>query len=336
MTALYVLTGREIPVVERSHMLHGELERLPYGPALQAVLTKAMAWQAAQRYQTMAGFCTELRAAWKGRLKVLNIVVDLPKQTTVKKEALAALPTVAVAAPLPPPPPPPLEATRPSIIKPATSKAQSHQQRRLFVLSLGVSAPVLLALVSWWLIGSAPRNSDVEPGQDQPGKAGALSHPADLSAGAGDVTTGLGGKTIAVGNKGIPEQLSRAQISSGFKTANTSVCTKAGASGLYNVKLTIGRNGRVSDAHVISGDYGKNCITEAVKKATFPEFSGDPMSLTYPFIVRDSVTTASGGEPRAAEKTDLPEQLSRDQITSGFKSANTSACKSEGASGIYN
>ncbi|PSM31015.1 energy transducer TonB, partial [Haliangium sp. UPWRP_2] len=52
------------------------------------------------------------------------------------------------------------------------------------------------------------------------------------------------------------------------------------------VKLTIGGNGRVSAADVVSGGDGKSCVAEAVKKVTFPEFSGDPMSVVYPFIVR--------------------------------------------------
>jgi len=108
----------------------------------------------------------------------------------------------------------------------------------------------------------------------------------DLDSLLDTASSGSGGKPKAAEKKDLPEQLSRDQISSGFKGAATSACKGEGASGIYNVKLTIGRNGRVSDANVVSGGDGKDCVAKAVKGAKFPEFSGDPMSLTYPFIVR--------------------------------------------------
>ncbi len=86
----------------------------------------------------------------------------------------------------------------------------------------------------------------------------------------------------------LPEQLSREQISSGFRSANanSNSCTSQGASGIYNVKVTIGRDGRVIEANIVSGGDGKDCVAKAVKNARFLEFSGYPMSLTYPLIVR--------------------------------------------------
>ena len=117
--------------------------------------------------------------------------------------------------------------------------------------------------------------------KDKPPKA-----KDDLDSLLDTASSGSGGKPKAAEKKDLPEQLSRDQISSGFKSANTAACKGEGASGIYNVKLTIGRNGRVSDANVVSGGDGKDCVGKAVKGAKFPEFSGDPMSLTYPFIVR--------------------------------------------------
>ena len=40
----------------------------------------------------------------------------------------------------------------------------------------------------------------------------------------------------------------------------------------------------MSDANVSGA--GADCVAKAVRATKFPEFSGDPISLTYPFIVR--------------------------------------------------
>lgn len=130
-------------------------------------------------------------------------------------------------------------------------------------------------------IPAPPPKAEPPVKKDKPPKA-----KDDLDSLLDTASSGSGGKPKAAEKKDLPEQLSRDQISSGFKSANTSACKSEGASGIYNVKLTIGRNGRVSDANVVSGGDGKDCVGKAVKGAKFPEFSGDPMSLTYPFIVR--------------------------------------------------
>lgn len=127
----------------------------------------------------------------------------------------------------------------------------------------------------------APPPKAEPPKKEKPPKA-----KDDLDSLLDTASSGSGGKPKAAEKKDLPEQLTRDQISSGFKSANTSACKGEGASGIYNVKLTIGRNGKVSDANVVSGGDGKDCVAKAVKGARFPEFSGDPMSLTYPFIVR--------------------------------------------------
>jgi predicted Zn finger-like uncharacterized protein len=130
-------------------------------------------------------------------------------------------------------------------------------------------------------IPAPPKAEPPAPKKEKPAKA-----RDDLDSLLDSASAGSGGKPKAQEKKDLPDQLTRDQISSGFKGVNLGSCKGEGASGTYMVKLTIGRNGRVSDANVSSGGDGKDCVAKAVKGAHFPEFSGDPMSLTYPFIVR--------------------------------------------------
>jgi hypothetical protein len=87
--------------------------------------------------------------------------------------------------------------------------------------------------------------------------------------------------------KDAPEQLSMDMIKSGLKGVNGSV-QACGTPGTYIVKMTIAKSGRVSDASVPgkSGDSAADCVARAVKSARFPEFTGDPQTLSYPFILR--------------------------------------------------
>lgn len=91
--------------------------------------------------------------------------------------------------------------------------------------------------------------------------------------------------------KDAPEQLSLDTIKSTLKGANGAVqaCKdQFKTPGTYMVKFVIGKNGRVSDASVPgkSGDPTADCVAKAVKGVRFPELSGDPQSVTYPFILR--------------------------------------------------
>ena len=109
----------------------------------------------------------------------------------------------------------------------------------------------------------------------------------DLDSLLDSASSGSGGKPSGGGGakKDVPEQLSMDQIKSGLKGASLGACKAAGASGVYNVRLTIGKNGKVSSASA-SGGAAADCVEKAVKDVKFSEFSGDPMTLSYPVIVR--------------------------------------------------
>ena len=103
----------------------------------------------------------------------------------------------------------------------------------------------------------------------------------DLDSLLDSASGGSGGKPQKAEKKDLPENLDRGVIMSTLKGANFAPCKAEGASGVVSVKLTIGRNGKVSDA---SGP--NDCVVRVVKGVKFPEFSGDPMSLTYPALIR--------------------------------------------------
>ena len=103
----------------------------------------------------------------------------------------------------------------------------------------------------------------------------------DLDSLLDTASSGSGGKPKASEKKDLPETLDRGVIMSTLKGANFASCKAEGASGVVPVKLVIGRNGKVSEA---SGP--NDCVVKVVKSTKFPEFSGDPMSLTYPALIR--------------------------------------------------
>ena len=81
--------------------------------------------------------------------------------------------------------------------------------------------------------------------------------------------------------KDLPEVLDRGTIMSTLKGANFAPCKVEGAPVVIAVKLIIGRNGMVTEA---SGP--NDCVVNVIKGVKFPAFSGDPMSLTYPALIR--------------------------------------------------
>ncbi len=90
----------------------------------------------------------------------------------------------------------------------------------------------------------------------------------------------------------LPDQLGKSDIVGGMK----SVSGKVGACfdqfkvpGLAMVAVTIGKNGRVSSANVTGAFAGSptgDCVSRAVKSASFPKFKGAPQSINYPFSLR--------------------------------------------------
>ena len=59
--------------------------------------------------------------------------------------------------------------------------------------------------------------------------------------------------------------------------------------GLANVQVRIGRTGLVESAR-IRGIFSQTptgaCVAAAARRARFPRFTGDPITITYPFILR--------------------------------------------------
>jgi hypothetical protein len=59
--------------------------------------------------------------------------------------------------------------------------------------------------------------------------------------------------------------------------------------GMANVSVTIGKTGRVSNASVsgaFAGTPTGECVTKAVRGASFPPFKGAAQTINYPFILR--------------------------------------------------
>jgi len=108
----------------------------------------------------------------------------------------------------------------------------------------------------------------------------------DLDSLLDNASSGSGGKPSKAEKKDLPEQLSMDVVKSTLKGVNVSSCKDSGASGVVQVKMTIKGSGKVSDATPSGGAAGGDCVAGKVKSAKFPEFSGDPMTLTFPFIVR--------------------------------------------------
>ena len=126
----------------------------------------------------------------------------------------------------------------------------------------------------------------VEAPPPPPKKADKPKAKDDLDSLLDSASSGSGGKPKAAEKKDLPEQLSMDTIKNALKGVNVGACKDAGASGVVQVKLTIKGNGKVSDATPSGGGAGGDCVAGKVKSAKFPEFSGDPMTLTFPFIVR--------------------------------------------------
>jgi len=132
-------------------------------------------------------------------------------------------------------------------------------------------------------IAPAPKN---DPAPAKPAAKPAAKPKDDLDSLLDSASAGSGGKPVKAEKKDLPEQLSQDTIKSTLKGVNVASCKDSGASGVIQVKLTIKGNGKVSDATPAGGGAGADCVASKVKGAKFPEFSGDPMTLTFPFIVR--------------------------------------------------
>lgn len=90
----------------------------------------------------------------------------------------------------------------------------------------------------------------------------------------------------------LPDQLTMNDIRVGMGKIKNSVQAcydKFQIEGKATVRLTITREGAVSAAAVKGKFFGTDtgtCVVTAVKKASFPKFSGKEMTITYPFILQ--------------------------------------------------
>jgi len=134
-------------------------------------------------------------------------------------------------------------------------------------------------------VGKAPPEPAAPP--PPPKKDAPPKKKDDLDSLLDSASSGSGGKpSKSAEKKDLPEQLSMSTIQGTLKGVNVSSCKSEGASGTVMVKLTIKGDGKVSSASPQGGAPGGDCVAKAVKSARFGEFSGDPMTLTFPFIVR--------------------------------------------------
>lgn len=89
-----------------------------------------------------------------------------------------------------------------------------------------------------------------------------------------------------------PRTLSRSQIVGGMRSVKPGVQAcydRYKVPGLANVQVKIGNSGRVDYART-RGLFKNNptgrCVEAAVERARFPLFTGEPITITYPYILR--------------------------------------------------
>jgi len=89
-----------------------------------------------------------------------------------------------------------------------------------------------------------------------------------------------------------PDQLSRDQIKctmANARPAAQACFQRFGASGAALVAVVIAPDGSVSSADTkgaLAGSPPGACIADAIRQARFPQFTGAPMSITYPYVGR--------------------------------------------------
>jgi hypothetical protein len=97
---------------------------------------------------------------------------------------------------------------------------------------------------------------------------------------------------VPAGDPNLPLQLSRGEIVAGMRAVSGRVhaCFDAYKEpGTAMVSVQIVGDGSVRSATVLgklAGTQTAQCLTRAVESASFRKFSGSPMSISYPFILR--------------------------------------------------
>src|SRR5262249_9906478 len=98
------------------------------------------------------------------------------------------------------------------------------------------------------------------PKKDKPPKA-----KDDLDSLLDSASSGSGGKPAKQEKEDLPDQLSMGDVQKILKGINVSSCKDQGASGAVMVRLTIAKNGQVSNASPQGGGAGGDCVASKVK-----------------------------------------------------------------------
>ena len=90
----------------------------------------------------------------------------------------------------------------------------------------------------------------------------------------------------------LPDQLDKGQIVGGMGKVKGRVAAcyeQFKVPGLANVAVTIGKSGKVQNAAVsgaFAGTPTGECVSKAVRSASFPPFKGAAQTINYPFMLR--------------------------------------------------
>ncbi|MBI5479202.1 MAG: zf-HC2 domain-containing protein [Deltaproteobacteria bacterium] len=90
----------------------------------------------------------------------------------------------------------------------------------------------------------------------------------------------------------LPETLNPDQIKSGMSSVRGRVMgcyDKYDVAGVARVSVTIGKNGKIASVSVtgeFSGTPTGECVSAAVKTASFPRFKGKPISIGYTYLLK--------------------------------------------------
>lgn len=138
----------------------------------------------------------------------------------------------------------------------------------------------------------APARNSGGGGSEVDELLGALDGKGTRSAPAGRAGGSAPAAAPAAADPMLPEQLDRADILRvvKMKAGAVQACKERqpGASGTVTVRLSIGKNGRVSSATAsgpLAGTDVGRCVEGVARGFTFPQFSGDPMSINLPFAL---------------------------------------------------
>jgi len=94
----------------------------------------------------------------------------------------------------------------------------------------------------------------------------------------------------------LPQKLSKIQVKTGMDLVSLKIeaCVEqylpyAKKNSVMNTQITIARTGRVVDVNVMgpfSNAAATECIADAIKTATFPEFKDPVMNVDYPIVLK--------------------------------------------------